>query len=139
MVGERASRFGDSGSVNGETLLLRQVHEDFIDDGNPTSRAFRPTPKDQRKLSVYDGDQITPLQSWQHYTRQLNLPSAGVAAVTVQECVQENVSAYLDGVGFPEHAVIDFTTLRSNSKVRNVGKRLAQRAKVRGWLHGPII
>lgn len=124
--------------MNRDTLLLRQVHKDFIDDGNPTSQAFRPTPKDQRKLSVYDGDQITPFKSWEHYTQQQNLPSAGVLAVTVRECEDENISAYLDGVGFPEHAVIDFGQLASNSQVRNVSKRLARRAKTRGWMYGPI-
>jgi hypothetical protein len=40
------------------TLLLRQVHPSFIQHGRVTSQVFRPTLKDKRLLSVYDGDLI---------------------------------------------------------------------------------
>ena len=46
--------------MTGTTLLLRQIHPSFVQDGRVTSQAFRPTPKDESLLSVYDGDQITP-------------------------------------------------------------------------------
>ena len=39
-----------------ETLLLRQVHPSFLQDGVVSSQVFRPTPKDECKLSAYDGD-----------------------------------------------------------------------------------
>ncbi len=123
----------------GDTLFLRQVHPDFIQNGEVTSRAFRPTRKDQGKLSVYDGDQITPDASWEHYTQVLNRSSIGVVAVTALECSSEGVQAYVDGVDYPEHAVIDFTSIASNSKVRYASKQLALKAKARGWLHGPIL
>jgi len=35
------------------TLLLRQVHPSFVQDGKITSQVFRPTPKDENKLSMY--------------------------------------------------------------------------------------
>ncbi len=50
-----------------KTLLLRQIHPLFIQEGRVTSQAFRPTPKDQKKLSVYDGDLITAERSWVHF------------------------------------------------------------------------
>ena len=56
--------------MNNETLLLRQIHPSFIQAGHITSQAFRPTPKDQNKLSVYDGDQISAEDAWQH-SRQI--------------------------------------------------------------------
>lgn len=43
-----------------QTQLLRQIHPNFVQAGRVTSQAFRPTPKDENHLSVYDGDQIQP-------------------------------------------------------------------------------
>ena len=120
------------------TLMLRQVHPDFIQQGCVTSQAFRPTPKDQGKPSVYDGDQIDSEPSWKHYTQVLRRKSVGVVAVTVLECSQVGTQAYVDGVGFPEHAVIDFTGLPSNSKIKNAAKHLTRKARKRGWQYGPI-
>ena len=124
--------------MSDNTLMLRQVHPDFIQQGCVTSQAFRPTPKDQGKLSVYDGDQVTPEQSWIHYKQLLHGKSDGVVAVTVLECGQQGTKAYVDGVGFQEHAVIDFTDLPTNSKVKSASKQLTKRANDRGWLLGPI-
>jgi len=51
-----------------ETHLLRQVHPSFVQSGQITSQVFQPTPKDELKLSVYDGDMIEPADSYEHYT-----------------------------------------------------------------------
>ena len=67
-----------------ETLLLRQINPTFIKLGRVTSAAFRPTPKDQQKLSVYDGDKITAAASFVALSRA-ELESVGVLAVTVGE------------------------------------------------------
>ena len=40
-----------------DTLLFRQVNPGWIREGRVTSQAFKPTAKDEKKLSVYDGDQ----------------------------------------------------------------------------------
>jgi hypothetical protein len=63
--------------MNAQTLLLRQIHPSFVQQGRVTSQAFRPTPKDESKLSMYDGDQITPEASWRHYTVTLRFESIG--------------------------------------------------------------
>ena len=56
------------------TLLLRQVHPSFVQAENVsaqvfytlmqglavTSQVFKPTPKDENQLSVYNGDKFTP-------------------------------------------------------------------------------
>ena len=55
--------------MTGDTLLLRQIHPSFVQDGRVTSQAFRPTPKDDAQLSAYDGDQITPVAAWLNYTQ----------------------------------------------------------------------
>lgn len=58
--------------MNNDTSLLRQIHSTFIISGgvSVTSQAFRPSPKDEKKLSVYDGDQFSAEESWNHYTNR---------------------------------------------------------------------
>ena len=69
-----------------DTLLFRQVNPGWIREGRVTSQAFKPTAKDEKKLSVYDGDQVTAQQAYVHYTSRLGLPSVGVMAVNVPLC-----------------------------------------------------
>lgn len=119
--------------MTGETLLLRQIHPAFVQADRITSQAFRPTPKDQLLLSVYDGDLITAEAAFQHFIHMPNCQSRGVLAVTVQECIELNLSARPDPELFPEHAVIDFTGL-SNNQCEKMSKRLCSQALQRGWL-----
>lgn len=115
------------------TLLLRQVHPIFIKLGRTTSAAFRPTPKDKQKLSVYDGDMITAAASFVHY-RGRKLESAGVLAVTVGECATQELPARSSPEEFPEHAEIDFTGISGN-QCEKKGKKLRDAAERRGWQH----
>jgi len=116
-------------------MLLRQIHPAFVQDNQATSQAFRPTPKDAGKLSVYDGDKITADKAWSHYTSILGYESAGVMGLLVQECIKANVSAAADPDPFPEHCVIDFTKLATKKEVENAAKALKRAASSRGWLH----
>ena len=122
--------------MNEETVLLRQVHPRFIQNGRVTSQAFRPTPKDDDRLSVYDGDQICAEDSWAHYTTDLGLASAGVLGVTVAECGAAGLPVHADPGPFPEHAVIDFAT-KSNSQTDVAAKALRASAQSRDWLYVP--
>lgn len=69
-----------------DTLLLRQVNPAWVQNGRITSQVFRPTPKDAKRLSMYDGDLISSENAWQHFTEILKLSSVGVTAVSVVEC-----------------------------------------------------
>lgn len=120
--------------MNEATLLLRQIHPSFLQNDRVTSQAFRPTPKDQKKLSVYDGDMMTPADSYHHYTEKLKLSSTGVMAVTVNECRDIELKAFSDPEPFPEHAVIDFTGL-SEKSTKTKAKILKSKAIARGWLY----
>jgi hypothetical protein len=122
--------------VNSETLLLRQIHPNFVQDGRPTSQAFRPTPKDENKLSVYNETMIAAAASWHHYTEILNLESAGVMALSHAEFVREQLNVVEDRDPFPEHCSVDFSGLKE-SEVKKKSKKLASYAKVRGWLFQP--
>lgn len=116
-----------------ETLLLRQINPQFVQEGRVTSQAFRPTPKDKQKLSAYNGDLISPEDSWRHFNSG-GYPSVGVQAVTVAECGREGLPARPDPTPFPEHAEIDFTGY-TNNQCDKKSKRLRSLAETRGWLY----
>lgn len=120
--------------MNDSTLLMRQIHPNFVQDGRASSQAFRPTPKDEQKLSVYDGDQITPINAWRHYTQDLGLFSCGVMAVSVAECGTLGLPVNSDPELFREHVLIDFSA-NSKSATEKKAKLLRARAEERGWLY----
>ncbi|MBL8866508.1 MAG: hypothetical protein KF873_00885 [Gemmataceae bacterium] len=120
--------------MTGTTLLLRQIHPAFVQNGFPTSQAFRPTPKDESHLSIYDGDRIDATAAWSHYTTVLQLSSVGTMAITVEECTAEGLPARSDPEPFPEHAIIDFSGL-TDKECQRKGKKLQVKAVARGWLH----
>lgn len=118
--------------MNANTLLHRQVHSAWVQQGRITSQVFKPTSKDEKKLSVYDGDQITAEQAWGHFTRTLGQNSVGVMAVTVSECKNEKLVVRADPDPFPEHTVIDFSEL-GETQIKKTAKRLKAAAESRDW------
>lgn len=116
-----------------ETVLLRQIHPSFVQEGRVTSQAFRPTPKDEGQLSVYDGDQIEPQPAWNHYTEELDLQSVGVMGVTVAECEGVELPVHPDPEPFPEHVLIDYTAFQKK-QIEKKAKILKSKAKARDWL-----
>jgi hypothetical protein len=119
--------------VTDKTLLFRQVHPSWIQNNRVTSQAFKPTPKDECKLSVYDGDLITAEQSWKHHVAS-GLASAGVLAVTVDECATQDLPVFSSPAHFEEHAHIDFSAL-TPAQVKGSAKQLLRMAIERKWLH----
>ena len=118
------------------TLLLRQVHPSWVQQGRVSSQAFRPTPKDQKQLSAYDGDQISAAKAWQHFTSVLGLSSVGVLAVSVGECQSVQLSATADRARFAEHVLIEFTPFSEN-EIKRRSKQLKTFADSRGWQYEP--
>lgn len=115
------------------TLLLRQIHPTFVQNGRVTSQAFRPTPKDENQLSVDNGDRISAADSWGRFSGQQGCSSAGVMAVLQGECLACHVQVVEDGDPYPEHCYLDFAPFGGNEANR-IGKKLAARAQERGWL-----
>ncbi|MDR2213050.1 MAG: hypothetical protein LBE21_05425 [Pseudomonadales bacterium] len=125
--------------MNAQTLLLRQVHPNFFVDGEVSSQAFYPFPKDSGKLSVYDGDGITPERSYWHYTRQLGLSSIGVWAVIGAEAESVKLTYLCDPLeGNPHHAVIDFGG-GTDKEYRKLAKQLKRFAADRGCLYQALV
>lgn len=124
--------------MNDHTLLLRQVNPQFLKDDKLTSQAFMPFPKDDGRLSVYDGDQATPEASYLHYTGTLKLESVGVWAVSGVESSGLGLANLPDPLpNSPAHAVIDFAQ-RSEKECRKLAKKLRDFAAKRDCLHAPI-
>ena len=120
------------------TLLLRQAHPNFMDGASPTSQIFIPFPRDDYKLSAYDGDMVSPQDSYAHYTQALQNRSDGVWAVTKSEADLEGVTAGPDPLpNFPEHAKIDFSTKPSKTEQRRIAKLLLAHALTRGCQYRP--
>ena len=116
------------------TKLYRHIHPAWIRNNRVTSQAFCPTAKDEQRLSVYDGDQISAKNAFKHYSR--GHESAGVLAVTVGECSALGLTVVPEPSLFPEHLIIDFSPFgRSQSK--RIAKKLAELARARGWQYAP--
>jgi hypothetical protein len=128
---------------DGDELLFRQVHPSFVRDGRPSSQAFRPTPKDEGRLSVARSSLTTASEAFELYAKGRGLPSVGTWAVTVGECNEQGLKAFADPltappekIPDPAHAIIDFTP-HSKSQAEARGMRLARKAVDRGRLHPP--
>jgi hypothetical protein len=123
--------------MNPQTTLLRQVHPNFIPDGQLTSQAFTPFPKDNGKLSVYDGDQISAADSHKHYTEVLGYQSESVWGLTCAEVSAAGLNSMPAPVNnSPHHAVVDFSS-HSDKSIRKLAKKLKACAIARGCLHPP--
>jgi hypothetical protein len=124
-----------------EELVFRQVHPSFVRDGRPSSQAFRPTQKDEGKLSVARSTLTTAQSAYELYTSGLGYASGGAWAVTVADCRAQTLAVLPDPltsppekVADPAHAVVDFTPF-SKSQADAKGARLARNAGERGRLY----
>ena len=125
--------------MNDQTLLHRQINPFFVKCGEITSQVFTPKPNDRLLLSVYNGDTISPADSFRHYTRRPECRSVGTVSVIRGECLSLSLPAGEDPLDDnPDHAVIDFSNAESKSAVRKLAEKLKDFALARGWTHGPI-
>lgn len=115
------------------TLLLRQIHPSFIQDGRVTSQAFRPSPKDEFLLSVDDGDRVSAEASWQRFIANPACKSIGVQAVSQAECIAQALPVIEDGIPHPEHCSINYTAFDKKSMEKKA-KLLRAQAEMRSWL-----
>jgi len=120
--------------MNADTVLFRQVHPSFVQDGRITSQVFEPTPKDEGKLSVYDGDQIDAENAYLHYT--VEHESSGVMGVAHSECTGLDLDVVAAPEPFPEHVLVDFSNF-GRSGIKKKAKKLKSFAVKRGWLFQP--
>ena len=131
---------GDEPLADGAELLHRHVHPSWMVDGEPTSLAFRPSKKDEGRLSVARGSLATPEQAFLHHTSTLKLDAVGTWSFTVEEASAAGLKSYADPITTdppdPAHAIVDFRGL-SNTKQELAAKRLKRAADARGRSHPP--
>jgi hypothetical protein len=126
-----------------QEMLFRQVHPNFVRDGRPSSQAFRPTKKDEGKLSVARGSMTSAENAFRHHAERLQLPSAGTWGVLVGECIGLQLQTFPDPTSAPPepfadpaHAFVDFREL-SNNQAEARGAKLARQAAMRDCLYVP--
>ena len=125
--------------MNSDTLLYRMVSPSWMQRGIATSQTFKPTRKDNGRLSVYDGDQISAQDAYEHFTNPppgLGQRAVGVLAVAVNECESLNLPVKINGDPIPAHALIDFTAL-SRRDINRAADELKEIANARGWQYRP--
>lgn len=124
--------------MNDTTFLLSHIHPCFEQDGHPSSQAFRPAPKEEQKLSVYNGDLISPVDAWDPYTKDLKLRSSGALALSMAEYGSLELPVPPDPDPFPEHVLIDLST-PSKSATEKKAKLPKAKTEPRGWLYKEIM
>lgn len=134
--------------MDNNSLLHRQIHPCFVVNDIVSNQAFieehlfissgafKPTEKDEDKLSVYNGEKFSPKDSFEHYTA--NFKSYGVLSITVEEVNSISpLSSTEDNDPFDGHCYIDFTSVPSkNQKTKRAGK-LRDIAVKRNWTYKP--
>jgi hypothetical protein len=123
--------------MDSNNKLFRQVHPSFVQGDSVSSQVFssqtfRPTPKDDNKLSVYNETVFTAKESFDHFQTQ-GYVSAGVVGVSKEECDTENLLVTEDNIPFEGHCSIDYNGLEQNA-IKKKAKKLKNYATKRGWI-----
>lgn len=121
-------------------VLLRQIHPNFLHDGEPSSDRFRPSERDANMLSVDRGSMTHAADAHTIYTSTGAL-SAAVFGVSVGEfageavpCVSDAIEATDTTPANPAHALADFNE-HSVGRQKLISKKLKRAAVSRGQLH----
>jgi hypothetical protein len=120
-----------------DEFLYRQVHPQWVVDGEPSSQAFRPTKKDDAMLSIACGSKTTAEDAFLHHTQVLKLASGGSWAVTVSEVTSVELRSFAQPLdGSPAHGFIDFRGL-GRKAMESKAKLLRAKARNRGCVYQP--
>lgn len=135
--GDNLEQLTDAGE-----LLWRNVHPSWVEsDGKISSQAFRPTSKDEGRLSTARSSLVTAAAHYDEHTGTRGLASSGVWAVSVGEAMALSLPSVYDehSATIPQpapkgHTSIDFTGL-SGGAARKAGGALRDHAEGRGKQH----
>lgn len=122
-----------------DEVLFRQIHPNYMQNGEPASDRFQPQPNDHGLMSV-DRSSLTDAASSHALYIQTGKQSAAVYGVTIEEFTEELIVCREDPLvetdtspANPAHAAADYTT-HEKKKWKLISKRLTQKAKARGKL-----
>lgn len=131
--------------MNRETLLHRQIHptwvqndtissQAFLAENNIASLAFIPSEKDNKKLSVYNGEKFSPKDSYIHFTTDYK--STGVLSVTISEINSVgDLNVEEDNNPFDGHSIINYSNVENPTQIKKKAKKIKNLAVQRGWTH----
>lgn len=122
--------------ADSDEMLFRQAHPQWVQQGVPTSQLFKPTPKDEGKLSTARQSKIDAEGAYKHHVDELGLASAGTFGVNLNEVGGAGLRAVDDScrVDMPNfHAYIDCRD-RSRKDLETAAKLLTRQARERGLL-----
>lgn len=122
-----------------ESLLLRQVHPQYVVDGEPNELAFRCTAADAGELSIAQDDKTEPKRACRDRHAQKPGSTAGTWAVSVAEVHELELRAWDDtdrpAVTDPAHGFVDYRGIITDKvRRRDVALILGQRAAARSAL-----
>ena len=128
--------------MNDDTLMLRQVHPRFFHEGQLSSQAFKlfPSDREDKGLSVDDGDMISAENSHEFYTKTRKRESACVFAITVAQAKDLQVPAKADPlVDASWHCLLDHSALMelSDSQLSKIAKKMKLAAEQNGCQYQP--
>ncbi|MDP9411694.1 MAG: hypothetical protein M3P70_14610 [Actinomycetota bacterium] len=127
-----------------DELLWRQVHPTWVEDGIPTSQAFKPATADEDKPSVARSSVHTAEEAYRWHTETAERKSVGTWGVEVGECVIEARLRVVDDsraqdappTRSPAHAYLDFRS-HTKGEVKLAGAALLAAALRRGQVYAP--
>jgi hypothetical protein len=123
-----------SALTDADEVQFRQIHPNFIHNGQPSSDRFKPQPNDAGLMSVDRASITTASAAYALYT-STGSQSAAVFGVTVSEFGSENIICFEDAlIENPAHAVADYNS-HIASEHKNISKRLTRKAIARGQLY----
>lgn len=123
--------------VSMDEILFRQVHPNFVHEGRVGSEAFRPSRKDEGKLSVALSSRTSAADAFMLHTEKLGFQSAGTWGLAVAEVERVGLEAFADPQdGDQAHGIINFVGI-GRGRCEALSKLLVQHATKRGRLHPP--
>lgn len=129
--------------TNESEVLFRQIHPSQLEaNGEPWSQCFKPSPKDEGKLSLDRSSKVKAHESFENFIAN-GFESAAVFGLTVEEFSAESIECVSDPIektdslaANPAHAYADYQH-HSQPKQKLIAKRLKAAAVKRGCLHSP--
>lgn len=125
--------------IDQHEILFRQIHPEFMQNGEPSSQPFCPTAKDESKLSVDRSTLTTAARSFELF-KESGLGSRAVYGLQVKEFGNEKITCYSDPIlangdilANLAHAFADYSA-HSKTQQKMRAKRLKTRAIARGQL-----
>lgn len=120
--------------ANAKELLFRQVRQHQMNEGESSSQAFRPLPKDHHRLSLDRSSLTNPQQSFDKF-RSRGFDTVAVFGLSVGEFESLNISCFSDPHACNiAHSYADYS-MHNSSQQRKRSLRLKGLAMNRGQLH----